>query len=106
MRSLPRIAPLPGSLVSCWDMILIASAAAVQSRAERGWWKPAARGAYLMLQLHVTLFNELTCVARRLLHALGRAQAEISLDQVVAWRTDPKRPAWASWQAQRCGGAA
>ena len=32
----------PGSLVSCWDMILIASAAAVQSRAERGWWMPAA----------------------------------------------------------------
>ena len=59
-----------------------------------------------MLQLHMSLFNELACVAHRLLYALARAQAENYLDQVVAWRTDPKRPAWASWQAQRCGCAA
>ena len=37
-----------------------------------------------MLVMHVALFNELACVAHRLLHALARAHAEISLEQSVA----------------------
>ena len=39
-----------------------------------------------MLVMHVALFNELACVAHWLLHALARAQAEISLEQSVAWK--------------------
>ena len=39
-----------------------------------------------MLVMHVALFNELACVAHRLLHALARAHAEISLEQSVAWK--------------------
>ena len=77
----------PGSLVGCKDTILIASADAMQSRAERCWWMQAALGAYLMLVMHVALFNELACVAHRLLHALARAHAEISLEQLVAWKS-------------------
>ena len=59
-----------------------------------------------MLVMHVALFNELACVAHRLLHALARAQAEISLEQSVACRADAKAAGWASWQAQGGGIAA
>ena len=59
-----------------------------------------------MLVMHVALFNELACVAHLQLHALARAQAEISLEQLARVENRAERPAWASWQAQGGGIAA
>ena len=44
----------------------------------------------MMLVVDVALFNEHACVAHRLLHALARAHAEISLEQLVAWKSRAK----------------
>ena len=59
-----------------------------------------------MLVMHVALFNELACVAHWLLHALARAQAEISLEQSVACRADAKaakRPAGLAGKPKAAG---